>query len=142
MPVSMNKSRMSFNRQSVLFKKYSLSPERNTRRVIVTSLYSEGRIPFVFSMVMETSATFNGLRDFVPLKITSSILSDRSVVGRCSPNTQRIASTTFVLPQPFGPTIAVSPWSNDRFTFWANDLKPNISNVDKYIIRGSVRDEE
>ena len=101
---------------------------------MVTSEYSVGRIPLVFSMVSETSAIPMGFRFFVPLKITSSILSLRNVLGRCSPSAQRIASTTFVFPQPLGPTMAVIPASNFKLTLFANDLNPTTSNFDKYMI--------
>jgi hypothetical protein len=37
-----------------------------------------------------------------------------------------------VLPQPFGPTIEVTPSLNFIGVFCANDLKPNISSFDKY----------
>ena len=42
----------------------------------------------------------------------------------CSPSTQRIASTRFDLPDPFGPTIAVMPWPNSSAVGSANVLKP------------------
>jgi hypothetical protein len=45
----------------------------------------------------------------------------------CSPSTQTIASATLLLPHPFGPTIAVTPWSNDYSALSENDLKPAIS---------------
>jgi hypothetical protein len=37
-----------------------------------------------------------------------------------------------VLPQPFGPTIEVTPLLNLIGVFCAKDLKPNISSFDKY----------
>ena len=45
----------------------------------------------------------------VPLKMTSAISPPRSALADCSPRTQRTASRTFDLPQPFGPTTAVTP---------------------------------
>ena len=74
------------------------------------------------------------LRWLVPLKITSCILSERSVEAFCSPKTQRSASTTFVLPQPFGPTIAVMPGVNFTCVLTAKDLKPTTSICDKYMV--------
>jgi hypothetical protein len=38
----------------------------------------------------------------------------------------------FVFPQPFGPTIEVTPSLNFIEVFCAKDLKPNISSFDKY----------
>src|SRR5262245_23271188 len=48
----------------------------------------------------------------------------RSRRGACSPITQRIASTTFDLPQPFGPTTPVMPGLNETTVRSTNDLKP------------------
>ena len=53
-----------------------------------------------------TSAMPTGLRLSVPLKMTSAISSPRSALAEVSPSTQRMASTTFDLPQPFGPDDA------------------------------------
>ena len=50
-----------------------------------------------------------GLRPSVPLKITSAISPPRSALADCSPSTQRMASETLDLPQPLGPTMAVTP---------------------------------
>ena len=60
-------------------------------------------------MVSETSAMPSGLRPSVPLKITSAISPPRNALADCSPRTQRMASETFDLPQPLGPTMAVTP---------------------------------
>jgi hypothetical protein len=67
---------------------------------------------------------FTARRADEPWKITSSILAPRSRRARCSPSTQRTASDTLDLPQPFGPTMAVTPCSNVRYVGSANDLKP------------------
>ena len=58
-----------------------------------------------------TSAAPVGLRASLPPKITSSIRSPRRLLALCSPSTQVSASTTLLLPQPLGPTMAVTPWS-------------------------------
>ena len=73
------------------------------------------------------SAAAVGLRASLPLKITSSILSPRRLLALCSPITQVMASATLLLPQPFGPTIAVTPRSNASSERSENDLKPLIS---------------
>ena len=67
------------------------------------------------------------LRWRVPAKITSSMRWLRKEPARCSPKTQRMASTTLDLPQPLGPTMAVMPGSKGMTIFWAKDLKPKIS---------------
>src|SRR5690348_2283054 len=59
--------------------------------------------------------------------MTSSILPPLSNRADCSPSTQRTASDTLDLPQPLGPTMAVTPCSKVRVTVSANDLKPDSS---------------
>ena len=41
--------------------------------------------------------------------MTSSIFSPRRLLALCSPSTQVRASATLLLPQPLGPTMAVTP---------------------------------
>src|SRR4051794_38509457 len=74
-----------------------------------------------------TSAVAVGLRASLPLKMTSSILSPRRLFALCSPITQVMASATLLLPQPLGPTIAVTPLSKDSSDRSEKDLKPLIS---------------
>jgi hypothetical protein len=76
----------------------------------------------------------------VPLKITFSIASDLKTDVFCSPKAHLIASTIFVFPQPFGPTIAVNPSENLNGVFWAKDLKPVMSTEDKYMLGYEVRE--
>src|SRR5208282_264381 len=59
----------------------------------------------------------------------SSMLLPRSRVGACSPSTHRIASTTFDLPQPLGPTTAVIPGAKPIVVESRNDLKPSNSRL-------------
>src|SRR5438132_6666265 len=124
MPVSKNRSRMSLSRHGDLLMKYSEAPERNTRRETVTSLNSVGRMPRSFLKVRWTSAMPSGLRAGEPLKITSSMVSPRSWRALCSPITQRMASETLVLPQPFGPMMPVMPPLKSTSVLSTNDLKP------------------
>ena len=63
-------------------------------------------------------------RDAVPAKITSSIFWLRTALGAWAPSTQAIASTTFDLPEPLGPTTTVTPGSSSSVVASANDLKP------------------
>ena len=132
-PVSTNKSLISLSLQGVLFKKYSLSPFRYTRRPISISLYSMGSLPLLLWTIKDTSQTLNGLKSADPLKITSSILELRSTLDFCSPKTQRMASTILVLPQPLGPTTVVIPFPSFKETLLAKDLKPCILSSDIYI---------
>src|SRR5215475_2469211 len=115
---------MSSSRQESPLISYSLSPERNIRRVIDTSVYSIGSAESELSMVSVTSARPSGARPDVPAKITSSILPPRNAFAPCSPSTQAIASTTFDLPEPFGPTTQVMPGSSLSVVADAKDLKP------------------
>src|ERR1041385_4087453 len=82
---------------------------------------------------MLTSAILLGLRPSVPLKITSAISPPRSALADCSPSTQRMASETFDLPQPFGPTMAVTPGWKFKEVLSAKDLKPNTVKFLRYM---------
>ena len=75
-----------------------------------------------------TWAMLVALRVWVPLKITPSILSVRRIFALCSPTTQLIASAMLLLPQPFGPTIAVVPSSKISSVRSQKDLNPTRSN--------------
>src|SRR5437016_13555107 len=89
--------------------------------------------------VRETSANPTGLRVSAPLKITSAISSPRSDLADCSPSAQRTASSTLDFPQPFGPTIAVTPSWKLKRVLSANDLKPNRSSDCKCILGQNPR---
>ena len=103
---------------------YSLSPLRNNVRDTLTSEKSSGNKPAELSRVRVTSARPRAARLFVPLKMTSSIFWLRTELGACAPSTHAIASTTFDLPDPFGPTTTVTPGSISRTVESAKDLKP------------------
>src|SRR6185503_7388146 len=123
--------------------KYSDSPDRKYRRVTRISLTfaSPGGSPSVDpsspascsafrrssslrSSNNDTSAIPRGPNSALPLKTTSSMAVPRRCFGLCSPSTHRMASTMFDLPQPFGPTIAVTPGGSSRTVRSMNDLKP------------------
>ena len=91
----------------------------------------------VLLKVSETSASCWGFLFFVPLKIIPSIFSVRMARVFCSPSTQRMASTTFDLPQPFGPTIPVIPSSKFMTILSPKLLNPFISSFDNNIRRES-----
>jgi len=96
---------------------------RSTPQVVALTDASIARNTSGFAKSL-TSARPSGPRVEVPAKMTSSILPPRSVFAPCSPITQASASTTFDLPEPFGPTIAVTPGSNWNAVGCAKDLKP------------------
>ena len=100
---------MSLRRQTVPFNLYSDFPSLKTRRVRATSLYSNPSASSQSVNVSVTSAIPTGFLLSVPLKITSAISPPRRALAEVSPKTQRIASTTLDLPQPFGPTTPVTP---------------------------------
>ena len=52
------------------------------------------------------------------------LLAAHGRLGACAPSTQAMASTTFDLPDPFGPTTTVTPGSSCSVVASANDLKP------------------
>ncbi len=115
---------MSMSLQGLELMRYSLSPERYMRRVTATSSKSTGSMWSELSRTSVTSATPTGLRALDPEKMTSSMAWPRSCFALCSPRTQRMASEIFDLPEPFGPTITVSPGSKAIWARSANDLKP------------------
>src|SRR5699024_6438548 len=80
-------------------------------------------------------AIFTGLRACVPLKITSSIRFRRKLLDDCSPNTHLIASDRLLLPLPFGPTPAGIASLHSMTVLSANDLKPVISTLLRYIMK-------
>ena len=65
----------------------------------------------------------------VPLKIKSSISLPRNCLADTSPRPNRIASTIFDFPQPFGPTIPVKPFLTSKSVGSTKDLKPFIDNL-------------
>ncbi|CAB4756699.1 unannotated protein [freshwater metagenome] len=123
-PESLSNSWTSRSRHCSPFIAYSEPPLRNKVREIVTSVYSIGKAPSELSIVNCTSARPSGARPEVPEKMTSSILPPRNDLAPCSPMTQASASTTFDLPDPFGPTTQVTPGSKCRVVEEAKDLKP------------------
>ena len=90
---------------------------------------------FVLLIVRETSAICCAERWLVPLKMTFSIFSERNALVFCSPNTQRIESTTLDFPQPLGPTMPVIPSSKLMTILSAKLLNPLISSFDSCISR-------
>ncbi|MBK6439499.1 MAG: hypothetical protein IPF88_13090 [Candidatus Microthrix sp.] len=115
---------MSSSRQEAPLIEYSLSPERNSIRLIVTSANSIGSMPAELSMVSDTSARPRAGRLEVPAKMTSSIFCERTAEGAWAPSTQPMASTTLDLPEPLGPTTTVTPGSITRVVESAKDLNP------------------
>src|SRR5205823_10712517 len=71
-----------------------------------------------------TSALRPACRPGAPPKITSCIDWPRTAIGDCSPSAHRTASVTLDLPDPFGPTITLTPGPNSSLVRSGNDLKP------------------
>src|SRR6201999_4620473 len=61
-----------------------------------------------------------------PAEITSCIEAPRIAPGLCSPKAHSTASVMLLLPEPFGPTITLTPGENSRLTRSGKDLKPFI----------------
>ena len=106
----------------------NVDPEpRSIRREMTNSSASGKRdassLPAVFR-VNCASAKFRAGRVLVPEKMTSSMSSPRKRLALFSPMTQRNASTTLLLPQPFGPTTPVNPPSIINSVGSTKDLKP------------------
>jgi hypothetical protein len=71
-----------------------------------------------------TSATDAGDRESDPEKIKSFISPARKMLGLPSPRANRSASVMLLFPEPFGPTMAVTPPESGIRTGRANVLKP------------------
>ena len=77
-----------------------------------TSEKSTGSQPFELSKVIVAEAMPALGRCSEPAKIMSSVFLPRKRPYDCSPNTHRSESAMFDLPEPFGPTMAVTPSPN------------------------------
>ena len=75
--------------------------------ISANAAYASGAVPSLLSNSNSTEAFPTGFRELEPLKMTSDMLSPRRLRADASPITQRTASMTLDLPQPFGPTIPV-----------------------------------
>jgi hypothetical protein len=73
-----------------------------------------------------TSAKRRGEDPSPPAKIMSCIDCPRTASGLCSPSAHRTASVMFDFPQPFGPTITLTPGENTSLVRSGKDLKPLI----------------
>ncbi len=123
-PLSRNNSVISLSLTFWWFKKYSLSPERKSLRVISTLSESTARLRSILLIVRVTCAKLVAFLSCAPEKMISSIFAPRRDFADCSPSTHLIASVILLFPEPFGPTIAVTPSSNSTVVLSANDLKP------------------
>ncbi len=103
--------------------------DRNNLRRMLTSGRLSGRTSGSLETRRLTSATFSGLRVSVPAKMTSCMFSARRDFADCSPRTHFMASTTLLLPQPFGPRRAATPSAKSIWILSAKDLKPKISRL-------------
>src|SRR5215217_972564 len=97
---------------------------RRTSSMTPCWLNCAGAVWSLLSMVRVTSAWLREGREPVPLKITSSMPPARMALAELAPITQRKASRRFDLPQPFGPTMPVSPGSIRNSVGSTKDLNP------------------
>src|SRR3989344_5163875 len=123
-PTPANSSVMSRKRTDEPFSKYSFVPSLDTRLVITTSSKSNENFLLELSKISFTSARPSRAEDSEPLKIRSSPFLPLKDFIDCSPRTQRRASATLDLPEPFGPTIAVTGVGNSKTVDLPNDLNP------------------
>src|SRR5208283_3969245 len=113
---------------------YELPMPRSMRRTTSSSgctWNGGGATPAVSSSVSVTSAMLRAGRAVVPAKMTSSISPPRRLRAEFSPIAQRSASTTFDLPQPFGPTIPVRPGRISTLAGSAKLLNPAMRRREK-----------
>ena len=127
-PTSASNSTRSVRRTAALLTRYWPSPPRTSRRVIAISLKSTSapKPPSSLSKTSSTSQWSAGGCVDEPPKRTSSGFSARSSDGVNDPAAQTIASATFDLPEPFGPTTTATPGSSFSSSGSTNDLKPRI----------------
>src|SRR5689334_20492013 len=123
-PVSESTSITSTSRQRAPARRYSPSPARSSRRTIETSGAPKPSWPSLSSSTSSTSAPRAAWRPGAPAKITSCIDCPRTASGDCSPSAHSTASVTFDLPEPFGPTITLTPGPNSSRVRSGNDLNP------------------
>ena len=124
-PTSASSSTRSVRRTCALLTRYWPSPPRWRRRTIETSEKSSGgQAPSSLSKSSSTSQSVGRAACADPPKSTSSGFSARSSLGASEPAAQTIASATFDLPEPFGPTTTATPGSSRTSTGSGNDLKP------------------
>src|SRR6266513_785926 len=96
-----------------------------TTEIYTLSLHDAPPIlPSALSNSSSTEALPTGLRAAEPLNTTSAMLSPRRCLADSSPITQRTASMTFDLPQPFGPTTPVRLLGKLICVGSTKDLKP------------------
>ena len=138
-PVSESSSWMSSSRHGTPLMAYSLSPVRNSVRVIVTSVNSIGRRP---GGVVDREADL-GPAERRPLGGAGEddvvhLLASAPREGAWAPSTQPMASTTLDLPSRSGPTTTVTPGSSSSAVVSAKDLKPFRVSVFRNIRRPSA----
>src|SRR5438270_5702869 len=105
---------------------------------MATSGTPRPRLPSLSSRTSSTSACAPAWRPGAPPKMTSCIDWPRTAPGDCSPRAHSTASVTLDLPEPFGPTITLTPGPNSSLVRSGNDLKP-LSVIDfRYIEKSSA----
>ena len=136
-PVSDSTSITSTSRQRAPASRYSPSPVRSSLRAIETSGAPSASVPSLSSRTSSTSAALAPWRPGAPPKITSCIDCPRTASGDCSPSAHSTASVMFDLPDPFGPTITLTPGPNSSLVRSGKDLKP-LRTIDFRYIGGGL----
>jgi hypothetical protein len=88
-------------------------------------------VPSELSNASSMLAVPTGLRPLEPLKMTSAMESPRRCLAEDSPMTQRTASMTLDLPQPFGPMMPTRLLGTWIVVGSTKDLKPASLILDK-----------
>src|SRR3954465_14524751 len=139
-PLSISRSLTSLRRTTLPLRRYCPSPPRKTRRPMVMRPSSAPGKERSVRRVRMHSAIPSGLRVSEPLKMTSSMLPPRRLLALCSPSAQVIDSERLLLPQPLGPTMAVTPPAKRTSTGSTKDLKPETSRRSTFSM-GSLRSD-
>jgi len=127
-------STISCREARFLFIRYTHLPLRSTFRDITTVVELMGSALSSLLKWSETSAKGAGRWPLPPLKRRSENRSARMSFALILPSTKQSPSTTLLLPEPFGPTMAVKPFERGMLTFeFPNDLKPRSSILLTYV---------
>ena len=124
--VSERTSTTSTRRQRAPLRRYSPSPERSSRRCTETSENSVAARPRSCRSRPRPRQRAADRRPCRRRRSRPASRLPRIAPGLCSPSAHSTASVMFDLPEPFGPTITLTPGENSSLARSGNDLNPFI----------------
>ena len=90
-------------------------------------LPSLDRADVIMAYISENPESFDDCLEDIESALLSDIAPPRTFFAEWVPSTHASASTTFDLPDPFGPTTPVMPGAKSNRVLSANDLNPTSS---------------